>query len=89
MYHHQRRYWLEKRKCNTFPRIKIREDLLAQLTQWREAGDKLIVCLDANKNIYKKAIGKALTSVDGLAMKEVVGNFTGILVGPAYCSTHT
>jgi hypothetical protein len=84
VYHQQRRYWLEKRKCATCPRIKFRENLLAQLTQWREAGDKLIVCLDANENIYKKAIGKALTSVNGLAMKEVVGNFTGVPVGPTY-----
>ena len=42
------------------------------------------MCLDANENICKKAIGKALTSVDGLAMKEVVRNFTGIPVGPTY-----
>ncbi len=26
--------------------------------------------LDANEDVYKKSIGKALTSVDGLAMKE-------------------
>ena len=34
--------------------------------------------------IYKKSIGKALTSVDGLAMKEVIRNFTGMLIGPMY-----
>ena len=34
--------------------------------------------------MYKKAIGKALTSVDGLAMKEVAGNFTGTPIGPTY-----
>ena len=26
VYHQQRRYWLEKRKCVTCPRIKFRED---------------------------------------------------------------
>ena len=45
--------------------------------RWREQGDKLIVCLDANEDIYRKSLGKTLTSVDGLAMKEVVGEFTG------------
>ena len=84
VYHQQQRYWLEKRRCATCPRIKFREDLLEQLTKWREDGDKLIVCLDANENIYRKAIGKALTSVDGLAMKEVVGDFTGVPIGPTY-----
>jgi hypothetical protein len=34
--------------------------------------------------VYKKSINKALTSVDGLAMKEVAGTFTGKQIGPAY-----
>jgi hypothetical protein len=55
------------------PRVKFRENLLAQLTTWREQGDQIIVCLDANEDIYKKSLGKALTSEAGLAMKEVVG----------------
>ncbi len=52
--------------------------------RWREQGDKLIVCLDANEDIYRKSLGKTLTSVDGLAMKEVVEEFTGRKVGPTY-----
>jgi hypothetical protein len=64
--------------------VKFREDLLKQLKQWREDGNKLIVCLDANEDIYKKLIGKALTAVDGLAMEEVVGNFTEVPIGPTY-----
>jgi exonuclease III len=84
VYHQHRRYWLGKRRCATCPRVKFRDDLISQLKRWREEGDKLIVCLDANENVYKKAIGKALTSVDGLAMKEVVGDFTGTPIGPTY-----
>jgi hypothetical protein len=42
------------------------------------------VCLDANEDVYKKSIGKAPTSVDGLAMKEVVGTFMGKQIGPTY-----
>ncbi len=44
----------------------------------------MIVCLDANEHIYKKSIGKALTDIDGLAMREVVGDFTHQPVGPTY-----
>ena len=42
--------------------------------------------LDVNEVIYKKSIGKALTDRDGdgLAMKEVVGEFTGIPIGPTF-----
>ena len=33
--------------------------------------------MDANENIYKKSIGKAVTNRMSLGMKEVVGDFTG------------
>ena len=44
----------------------------------------MIVCLDANEHIYKKSIGKALTDIGGLAMREVVGDFAHQPVGPTY-----
>jgi hypothetical protein len=48
----------------------------------------LIVCLDANKHIYKKSIGKVLTDIKGLAMKEVVGKFTGTPIDSTFfCSS--
>ncbi len=46
--------------------MKFREDLIHLLKIWREAGDRIIVCIDANKNIYSKAIGKALTDKGSL-----------------------
>jgi hypothetical protein len=64
--------------------VKFREDLMAQLTWWREEQNKLVVCLDANKYIYHKSLGKALTNVDGLNMREVVGTFTGKQIGATY-----
>lgn len=64
--------------------MKFREDLIKQLRKWRSEGDRLIVCLDANEDIYRKSIGKALTSLDDLAMKEVAGNFTGKKIGPTF-----
>jgi hypothetical protein len=76
-YQQHRRFFITQRSDLTCPRKKIREDLVAQLTRWQNNGDRLIVCLDANKHIYKKSIGKALTDIEGLAMKEVVGDFTG------------
>ena len=64
--------------------MHFREDLVQLLTEWREQGDRLIVCLDANEDIYKKLLGKALTARDGLAMKEVVGDFTGRRLGATH-----
>jgi hypothetical protein len=58
--------------------------LVEQLKTWRSDGDRLIVCLDANEHIYDKSIGKTLTDIEGLAMKEVVGDFTGKKLGATY-----
>ncbi len=44
----------------------------------------MIVCLDVNKDIYKKSLGKSLTNIDGLTMKEVVGEFTHPPVGTTF-----
>ncbi len=71
VYHQQHQYWNMKQGCLTCPRVKIREDLVAQLKRWREQGNKLIVCLDANEDVYRKSIRKALTLIDRLAMQEV------------------
>jgi hypothetical protein len=47
-------------------------------------GNCLIVCLNVNKDIYKKSIGKALTDTNELSMKEIVGEFTGQKIGPTF-----
>ena len=44
----------------------------------------LIVCMDANENIYKDHIGKALTNENGLGMIEAVGNYTGEQIGATF-----
>jgi hypothetical protein len=82
-YQQHRRYFRVRNK-NQCPRTLFRENLISTLSKWREEGDCLIVCLDANKHIYKKLIGKALTDGDGLAMKEVVGEFTGTPIGSTF-----
>ena len=83
-YQQHKRYFVTKESDRTCPRTRFREDLVRQLTKWREAGDRLIVCMDANENIYKKSIGKTLTKEDGLGMKEVVGDFTGQQLGATF-----
>ena len=77
VYQQQRRYLITKEKDLTCPRTRFRQDLVEQLKKWRADGDQLIVYLDANEHICNKSIWKALTDIDGLTMKEVVGDFTG------------
>ena len=83
-YQQQRRYFINKEHDDTCPRKRFLQDLLALLKGWREQGDRIIVCMDANEHIYQKSIGKALMDVDGLRMREVVGEFTGQKIGPTY-----
>ena len=83
VYAQHRRYFMN-RGCLTCPRVKFRQDLQAALQRWRDQGDRLIVCLDANEHIYKKSIGKMLMDPNSLAMREVVGTFTGKKIGPTF-----
>ena len=55
-----------------------------QLTKWRQYGERLIVCMDAKEDIYRKSIGKALVKTDGLNMIEAVDNYTGQQLGAAF-----
>ena len=83
-YQQHRRYLVSKRKDLTCPRKKFHDDLINLLKKWREEGDCLVVCLDANEDIYKKSLGKSLINLEGLNMLEVVGEFTGKKVGPTF-----
>jgi hypothetical protein len=40
--------------------------------------------LDANENIYQGELGRGLTKLNGLGMKEVVGEFTAQQLGATY-----
>jgi len=83
-YQQQRRYYTSIGQPDLKPRDKFVEDFIALLRSWRDQGDRIIACLDANENIYTKRIGKALTDADGLNMQEVVSEFTGKQLGATY-----
>ena len=44
---------------------------------WKDKGEILIVCLDCNKNIYTKDLGKALLYVEELGLKGFIRELTG------------
>ena len=73
-----------KEKDRTCPRTRFKNDLLAQLRKWREQGDRFIFCMDVNKDIYRKSIGKALTMSEDFQIIEAVGNYTGKKIGATF-----
>jgi hypothetical protein len=84
VYQQHRQFFITQGKNTSCPWKLFSEDLVAKLRKWWAKSNHLIICLNANEDIYKKSIGKALTSADGLSMKEVVGEFTGKKIGPTY-----
>jgi hypothetical protein len=75
---------INKLKDDSCPHAHFWDDLLHQMKQWRTDGKQLILCLDANENIYRDELGRRLTELDGLGMKEVVGDFTARQLGATY-----
>ena len=83
-YQQQRRHFITRERDRTCPRTRFKTDLLTQLKEWRKKGDRLIVCMDVNEDIYRKSIGKSLTESEDLRMVETVGNYTGLKIGATF-----
>jgi hypothetical protein len=56
-YQQHRHFLMTHRKDLTCPRKQFHDDLMIQLDKWQQEGDRLVVCLDANEDIYKKSLG--------------------------------
>ncbi len=67
-YQQHRRYFVTMKKDITCQRKHFHDDLMKQLQKWRQEGYRLVICMDANEDIYKKSLGKSLTSTEGLNM---------------------
>ena len=71
-YQQHRRYFANVEKRDDEPRARFLKDLTAILIRWKEQGKRLVVCLDANEDVYRDIIGRTLTDSDGLDMQETV-----------------
>eukprot|EP00956_Cyclotella_meneghiniana_P010074 scaffold13929_cov79-Cyclotella_meneghiniana.AAC.4 len=83
-YQQQRRYFIHKEKKDEEPRTRLLQDLKALLDKWKEDGDRIVVCLDANEDIYKDIIGRTLTDSEGLDMVEAVHASSGQKLGATH-----
>jgi len=59
-------YIAEKGLRNVTPRQLFESDLIVQLTQWLHAGERLILCMDANEDVVGGDLSKKLSQL-GLA----------------------
>ena len=65
------------------PRKVFNKQLLAQLKQWRSAGDEIVLFADLNEYIYEGKVAKLLNA-EGLCMEEVVLKYTGQKTPPSH-----
>jgi hypothetical protein len=83
-YQQQRGYFITKKKDLTCLLILFRRDLIKQLQQWQEAGEKIILFMDHNEHVTKGALGKALGDRDGLDLHEAIIHHTGKSPGATF-----
>jgi hypothetical protein len=86
VYQQHCQHLINKLNNDTCPQTQFREDLLRKMKQWQKKGEQLILCLDANKNIYRGQLGRQLTDLHGVGMKvkEVIGDITTKTLGATY-----
>ena len=76
-YQQHRRYFTNVEHREDEPRSRFLSDLTKILSHWKEQGKRLVVCLDANEDVYKDVIGRTLTDEEGLDMQESVLTASG------------
>ena len=57
VYQQHCRHLIYTLKDDTGPQARFRDDLLRQLKRWHKDGERLILCMDTNKNLYRGELG--------------------------------
>jgi hypothetical protein len=84
LYQQQRRHFIVRKKDLTCPRTLFRRHLTATITKWRAAGERIILFMDHNEHAYDGMLGRALSDREGLNLREVILDTTGVQMGATY-----
>jgi hypothetical protein len=83
-YWKHKRFFIWKEKKDQDPRARFLADLVALVSKWQKEGKNVVICLDANEDIYSGVIGKTLTDRDGLNLVEAVQQSAGEKMGATH-----
>ena len=61
--------YIKKKGLKTNPKTMFREDLCKALKNWREAGDRIVLMIDANENVTDHILARMLAEI---GLQEVV-----------------
>jgi hypothetical protein len=73
----QCRYFIMKKKDLTCPLILFHQQLTSAIQKWRASGDRIVLFMDHNENVYDGTLRKALSNREGLNLNEVILTHTG------------
>jgi hypothetical protein len=73
-----------KKKDLTCPLTLFRQQLTSEIQKWRASGDRIVLFMDHNENVYDSALGKALSNREGLNLNEVILMHTGSQTGATF-----
>ena len=62
-YWKQSQRYIKKEGLKTNPKKMFREDLCKALTNWREAGDRIVLMIDANENVTDHILARMLAKI--------------------------
>lgn len=77
-------YFINTMHNTMCPRTWFQNDLLWRLKHWPNKDEQLVLCMNANEDIYLGMLGCALTDRDRLAMEEPVEAITGQKIGSTF-----
>ena len=80
-YQQQRRYFITKKKDLTCPLNLFCKLLVKKIKQWQAKGDRIILFVDHNEHVINKALGRALSDIEGLDLQEAIVQHTGTSPG--------
>jgi hypothetical protein len=83
-YQQQRRYFITQKKDLTCPQTLFWCNLIKQIKSWWETGDKIILFMDHNKHVTNGPLGKELSNMNGLDLREAIVQHTGTSPGATF-----
>ena len=84
LYQQQHWHFILRKQDLTCPRTLFRQHLTAAIAKWKAAGERIVLFMDHNEHIYDGMLGKALSNREGLNLREVILDITGVQTGATF-----
>jgi hypothetical protein len=73
-----------KKKDLTCPLTLFHQHLTTAIQKWRAAGEKIVLAMDHNEQVYENTLNKALSDREGLNLSKIFHKHTGSRTGTTF-----